>query len=53
MEWFQKILEQQKEARVLQTSEGCADKGTKRSFRMYTEIKRVGGYDENKVFKSL
>lgn len=35
-----KILEQQKEARVLQISEVYADKGTKRYFRMYREIKK-------------
>lgn len=53
MRWFQKVLEQQKEVRVLQASEVYANKGTKRYFRMYTEIERVGGYDENKEFKSL
>lgn len=53
MKWFQKILEEQKGARMLRTSEAYANKGTKRYFRMYTEIERIGGYDENKEFKSL
>lgn len=53
MEWFREILEQQKEIRMPGLSEAYANKGTKRYFRRYAEIERVGGYDENKALKSL
>ena len=40
IEWFQKILEEDKRIRVLGISEPCANKGTNKYFRVYAEVNK-------------
>ena len=40
IEWFQKILEEDKRIRVLGISEPFANKGTNKYFRVYAEVNK-------------
>ena len=40
IEWFQKILEEDKRLRVLGISEPFANNGTNKSFRVYAEVNK-------------
>lgn len=53
MKWFWQLLEYQKEVELLRRSEAYANKGTKKYFRMYADVERIGGYDENKESENL
>lgn len=53
MKWFHRLLERNKEVKVLCVSDLYSNKGTNKYFRMYAEVERIGGYDEDKEFKSL
>lgn len=41
LEWFKKLLEWHEKIKVMQVSEAFANKGTKKFFRMYTEVEKV------------
>lgn len=41
LEWFKKLLERHEKIKVMQVSEAFANKGTKKFFRMYTEVEKV------------
>lgn len=47
MKWFWRLLEHQKEVEVLRKSEAYTNKGTNKYLRMYADVERIGGYDEN------
>ena len=53
MKWFWQLLERQEEAEILRRSEAYANKGTKKYLRMYADVERIGGYDENKESENL
>lgn len=40
MEWFQQIMEQHREIKVLQVSKPFRNKGTNKYFRVYAEIEK-------------
>ena len=52
IEWFQKILEEDKRIRVLGISEPFANKGTNKYFRVYAEVNKKEKYNR-KRFKSI
>jgi len=41
LKWFRKLLEGNKELRVMRVSEAFANKGTKNFFRMYAEVEKA------------
>lgn len=40
IKWFRKILERDKRIKVLHFSEAFANKGTKKYFRVYSEVEK-------------